>query len=358
MVSFARDVLSLSNNSKSSRGILSLCEIIMSKDYSNKNVSILNVGNVLVDIEITISDDDLSNLPIKKGGAIEINIIQLDKYLNIYQDQITNKYLGGSIFTTAATSSAFEIDNSFLGSVGKDSNSKYLIDTMNSYPIKTYLNVDLQQTGCCLIFLTPDKERTMAACPGASSQLTLANFENLESIDFIFTDLYSLNSDINKETISYLLSTNKNLILSLSDISVMIKHIDFIKKYSDQTSIIAGNESEMKFLQQHMSSSFIDSSLETNKVYLTTMGAKGSEVIHDGKLYKSHSIQTEIASLNGAGDTFLGAFIGNYFQSRDIQQSADIANYFSHCSIQRHEACLDFTSLLEAKNAAKATFSI
>ena len=330
----------------------------MSKDYSNKNVSILNVGNVLVDIEITISDDDLSNLPIKKGGAIEINIIQLDKYLNIYQDQITNKYLGGSIFTTAATSSVFEIDNSFLGSVGKDSNSKYLIDTMNSYPIKTYLNVDLQQTGCCLIFLTPDKERTMAACPGASSQLTLANFENLESIDFIFTDLYSLNSDINKETISYLLSTNKNLILSLSDISVMIKHIDFIKKYSDQTSIIAGNESEMKFLQQHMSSSFIDSSLETNKVYLTTMGAKGSEVIHDGKLYKSHSIQTEIASLNGAGDTFLGAFIGNYLQSRDIQQSADIANYFSHCSIQRYEACLDFPSLLEAKNAAKAAFSI
>ena len=330
----------------------------MSKDYSNKNVSILNVGNVLVDIEITISEDDLSNLPIKKGGAIEINIIQLDKYLNIYRDQITNKYLGGSIFTTAATSSVFEVDNSFLGSVGKDSNSKYLIDTMNSYPIKTYLNVDLQQTGCCLIFLTPDKERTMAACPGASSQLTLANFENLESIDFIFTDLYSLNSDINKETISYLLSTNKNLILSLSDISVMIKHIDFIKKYSDQTSIIAGNESEMKFLQQHMSSSFIDSSLETNKVYLTTMGAKGSEVIHDGKLYKSHSIQTEIASLNGAGDTFLGAFIGNYFQSRDIQQSADIANYFSHCSIQRYEACLDFTSLLETKNAAKAAFSI
>ena len=330
----------------------------MSKDYSNKNVSILNVGNVLVDIEITISDDDLSNLPIKKGGAIEINIIQLDKYLNIYRDKITNKYLGGSIFTTAATSSVFEVDNSFLGSVGKDSNSKYLIDTMNSYPIKTYLNVDLQQTGCCLIFLTPDKERTMAACPGASSQLTLANFENLESIDFIFTDLYSLNSDINKETISYLLSSNKNLILSLSDISVMRKHIDFIKKYSDQTFIIAGNESEMKFLQQHMSSSFIDNSFETNKVYLTTMGAKGSEVIHDGKLYKSNSIQTEIASLNGAGDTFLGAFIGNYLQSRDIQQSADIANYFSHCSIQRYEACLDFPSLLEAKNAAKAAFSI
>ena len=329
----------------------------MSGDYSNKNVSILNVGNVLVDIEITISDNELSKLPIKKSGAIEIDAIQLSEYLEVYRDQITNRYLGGSIFTTAATSSVFNVDNSFLGSVGKDHDSKFLIDSMNSYPIKTYLNVDLRQTGCCLIFLTPDKERTMAACPGASSQLTLANFNDLETIDYVFTDLYSLNSDINKKTISHLLSSNKNLILSLSDISVMRKHMDFIKKYSDQTSLIAGNENEMKFLQQSMNSSFLESTNKTNKVYLITKGNQGSEVIHNGKSFISNSIQTEIASLNGAGDTFLGAFLGNYLQSKDIQQSADIANYFSHCSIQRYEACLDFPSLLKAKNAAKAAFS-
>ena len=197
----------------------------------------------------------------------------------------------------------------------------------------------------------------MAACPGASSQLTLANFNDLETIDYIFTDLYSLNSDINKKTISHLLSSNKNLILSLSDISVMRKHMDFIKKYSDQTFLIAGNENEMKFLQQSMNSSFLESSNKTNKVYLITKGNLGSEVIHNGKSFISNSIETEIASLNGAGDTFLGAFLGNYLQSKDIQKSSDIANYFSHCSIQRYEACLDFPSLLKAKNAAKAAFS-
>ena len=329
----------------------------MNGDYSNKNVSILSVGNVLVDIEITISDSELSKLPIKKGGAIEIDLIQLEKYLDEYRDQVTNRYLGGSIFTTAATSSVFKVDNSFLGSVGKDSNSKYLIDTMNSYPIKTYLNVNLQQTGCCLIFLTPDKERTMAAFPGASSNLNLANFSDLDAMDFIFTDLYSLNSNMNKKIIGQLLSTKKDLILSLSDISVMRKHMDFINKYSDQAFLIAGNENEMKFLQQSMDLSFLESSNKTNKVYLITKGDQGSEVIHDGKSFISNSIETEIASLNGAGDTFLGAFLGNFLQSRNIQQSADIANYFSHCSIQRYEACLDFPSLLKTKNAAKAAFS-
>ena len=49
----------------------------MSGDYSNKNVSILNVGNVLVDIEISISDDELSEIPIQKRRAIEINSDEL-----------------------------------------------------------------------------------------------------------------------------------------------------------------------------------------------------------------------------------------------------------------------------------------
>ena len=104
----------------------------MSEDYSNKNVSILNVGNVLVDIEISISNKQLSEIPIQKGRAIEINSDELTFYLSKYKSQITNQYLGGSIFTTAATSSIFEINNLFLGSVGKDNNSKFLIDIMNT----------------------------------------------------------------------------------------------------------------------------------------------------------------------------------------------------------------------------------
>ena len=81
----------------------------MSEDYSNKNVSILNVGNVLVDIEISISSKQLSEIPIQKGRAIEINSDELAFYLSKYKSQITDQYLGGSIFTTAATSSVFKI---------------------------------------------------------------------------------------------------------------------------------------------------------------------------------------------------------------------------------------------------------
>ena len=328
----------------------------MSEDYNNKNVSILNVGNVLVDIEISISNKQLSEIPIQKGRAIEINSDELAFYLSKYKSQITNQYLGGSIFTTAATSSIFKINNLFLGSVGKDSNSKFLIDIMNTYPIKTFLNVDPQNTGCCLIFLTPDKERTMAACAGASGQLTLANFTEAERFDYIFSDLYSLNSVINKKTISHLLSSNKGFFLSLSDISVMKKHMDFIKKYSDQIKIIAGNEDEMKYLERAMNSSLISASKKNNKLYIITKGNSGSLILHKGIEYVSEAIPTEVTSLNGAGDTFLGAFIGCYLETKDIQYSSNVANYFSYVSVQQNNACLKFASLHNTKNAAKAAF--
>ncbi len=328
----------------------------MSEDYSNKNVSILNVGNVLVDIEISISNKQLSEIPIQKGRAIEINSDKLAFYLSKYKSQITDQYLGGSIFTTAATSSIFEINNLFLGSVGKDSNSKFLIDIMNTYPIKTFLNVDPQNTGCCLIFLTPDKERTMAACAGASGQLTLANFTEAEDFDYIFSDLYSLNSVINKKTISHILSSNKGLILSLSDISVMKKHMDFIKKYSDQIKIIAGNEDEMKYLEQAMNTNLISASKKNNKLYIVTKGSSGSLILHKGIEYVSEAIPAEVTSLNGAGDTFLGAFVGCYMETEDIQYSGDVANYFSYVSVQQNNACLKFSSLHNTKNAAKAAF--
>ena len=328
----------------------------MFKDYTNKNVSILNVGNVLVDIEISISNKQLSEIPIQKGRAIEINQDELTFYLSKYNSQITNQYLGGSIFTTAATSSIFNINNLFLGSVGKEKNSKFLIDIMNTYPIKTFLNVDPQNTGCCLIFLTPDKERTMAACPGASGQLTLANFSETEDFDYIFSDLYSLNSDINKKTISHLLSSNKEFILSLSDISVMKKHMDFVKKYSDQIKMIAGNEDEMKYLEQTMNSSLVSASKKNNKLYIITKVSSGSLILHQGNEYVSHAIPTKVTSLNGAGDTFLGAFIGCYMETEDIQYSGNVANYFSYVAVQQNNACLKLSNLLNTKNAAKAAF--
>jgi hypothetical protein len=43
-------------------------------------------------------------------------------------------------------------------------------------------------------------------------------------------------------------------------------------------------------------------------------------------------------------------------ETKDIQYSGNVANYFSYVSVQQNNACLKFSSLHNTKNAAKAAF--
>jgi len=43
-------------------------------------------------------------------------------------------------------------------------------------------------------------------------------------------------------------------------------------------------------------------------------------------------------------------------ETKDIQYSGNVANYFSYVSVQENNACLKFSNLIKTKNAAKAAF--
>ena len=110
----------------------------------------------------------------------------------------------------------------------------------------------------------------------------------------------------------------------------------------------------MSFLEQSMAFSFKETSLTNNKIYLITKGEKGSSVFYKGNEVYSSAIDSSVKSLNGAGDTFLGALIGNYLETNDLQASSDVANFFSHVSVESFEACLPYSKLMQTKNAAIA----
>ena len=112
----------------------------------------------------------------------------------------------------------------------------------------------------------------------------------------------------------------------------------------------------MKYLEQAMNTSLISTSRKNNKLYIITKGSSGSLILHKGIEYVSEAIATEVRSLNGAGDTYLGAFIGCYMETEDIQYSGNVANYFSHVAVQQNNACLTLSNLYSTKNAAKAAF--
>ena len=109
--------------------------------------------------------------------------------------------------------------------------------------------------------------------------------------------------------------------LSLDD----IHHIGELSNISilDSKKILSDNVvSKYKFLKLNKNE-YISNSHLVNDNIIVTMGADGA--MFKNKIYKSPS-PAETIDVSGAGDTFVSAFIINYYKTNNIKNSIEYAN--------------------------------
>ena len=81
---------------------------------------IYDFGNALIDIEVILSEEDLTSLNIKKGSMVHINAKQRDIWLKMFENKILSKNPGGSIANTIYSATTQFSNCSFSSSVGPD----------------------------------------------------------------------------------------------------------------------------------------------------------------------------------------------------------------------------------------------
>tara|TARA_B100000212_G_C27377525_1_gene535383 strand:+ start:147 stop:881 length:735 start_codon:yes stop_codon:yes gene_type:complete len=132
---------------------------------------------------------------------------------------------------------------------------------------------------------------------------------------------------------------NDNLVKKISDADVVIVS-DYNKGFlTDKDITIIGTLSPLSILdsKRKLNDDMItdytfvklneDESLNnpslTKSNIITTLGAKGAQ--YEGKIFESPNPQQTI-DVSGAGDTFTAAFIGKYFETKDMSKSIRFAN--------------------------------
>ena len=157
-------------------------------------------------------------------------------------------------------------------------------------------------TGICLIFVTPDGERTMAANLGANLDLCpeSINISELLSSDFLVLDNFSLSSMKGIETVEYSLQVKDEVrvCFGLSDTSLIEENYENLKKvFLNRIDILYGNENEITKLQELISNSAMNT--------LISKGSKGAK-------YNQINIEAskiDVINTNGAGDALIGTFL-------------------------------------------------
>ena len=283
---------------------------------------IYGFGNALIDLEIQIQDDELESINIKKGNMRHISENELKTFMDRFSNNINSRLPGGSIANSLYAANQHGASIHFSCSVGKDDYGDYFIDSFGSNKNLISYERSPLPTGICLIFVTEDGQRTMAAHLGANLDLNekALNLEKLKNSNYLLFDNFSLSSKNGLTTVIAALreKNNAEVCFGVSDEILINENLENLKWLSqNKLDLIYGNREEIAKLRKELNF-FSDNILETN-------GENGAS--YNGNIAPAPKI--DIVNSNGAGDALIGAFLahkGNYDEKTALFKSVGYAS--------------------------------
>jgi len=283
---------------------------------------IYGFGNALIDIEISVSEDELASLPINKGSMEHISSSQKMDWLQRFQTRVQSREPGGSIANSLHAAASQGSRCTFSCSMGEDLEKDLFLQGFNKKLIQTSFQYSINPTGICFIFVTPDGERTMASNLSANEDLNprCLNKEILSQSDWLLFDAFSVcTSNGLKTAKEALLIAKKNKVkiaFGLADINLIKSNLKEIEWVLNQSiDLLFSNENEINLMQQ---------SIKTKVDILCSSGANGcsfNQVKVDAK-------EISVINTNGAGDALVGIFLSHFNsipQQEALKKAVDYA---------------------------------
>ena len=266
---------------------------------------IYGFGNALIDIEVSISEEELSTLNIEKGSMVHISSDQQKIWLSQFKNKILSKEPGGSIANSLQAASTQGSICLFSCSLGKDQENNIFMEGFSENSFEVFHQNSTNPTGVCFIFVTPDGERTMASNLSANEDLkpNCLNLEKLSKSDWLLFDSFSVCTTNGLKTAKEALNIAKQnklkIAFGLADINLIQTNLTEIKWVLDQhIDLLFGNEKEINLLNEK---------IKPNCNVLCSYGANGCRY----NLIQVKAKETSIVNTNGAGDALLGVFLSN-----------------------------------------------
>ena len=297
----------------------------------------LFVGNAIVDILADVSFEFMNDQGIEPGSWRPVEKEEIEKLQSIIRD---NKVAsGGSAANSAVGFSFLGGSSAFIGRVKNDALGIEYIKDMDDAGVKFTSNPSETglDTGRCLVYVTPDAQRSMRTYLGAASQLSPdeVNEESIANSAIVYVEGYLWDEDLAKSSCKKALElAKKNNIqtaLSLSDSFCVDKWHEEILDLTKNVDIVFGNEDEFKALfKTEILSDAISASRSQLKLSIITRGHNGSIVISDSQTDEVVAYPPDkLVDTTGAGDLYAAGFLYGLSKNMRHHECANLGSYLS-----------------------------
>jgi sugar/nucleoside kinase (ribokinase family) len=296
---------------------------------TSSSLDIVAIGDAIVDVIATTDDAFLDTRGLPKGGMQLLTTEQADELYSAMGP--AREISGGSAANSMAGAAALGLNAAFVGQVADDQLGAIFAHDMRSLGVRfeTPALAGPPPTGRCLILVTPDAQRTMNTCPGASHELTPAALDidmiRLASITFLEGYLWGpeLPRAAMLEAARIAHSAGRTVAFTLSESLCIGDRRQGVMGMIEagMTDILFGNEHEVRHLTGCTSLSDCISSLSNQvRTLVITRGAHGAIAFENGEHAEIAAAPVErVVDTTGAGDLFAAGFLAGRCRGRSLK---------------------------------------
>jgi sugar/nucleoside kinase (ribokinase family) len=305
----------------------------VASSISNPSLDVVAVGNAIVDVLARASDDSLGDLGLAKGAMTLIGAPDAER---LYAKMAAaTECSGGSAANTAVGLAQLGGRAGFIGKVRDDQLGQIFSHDIRAVGVEfaTPPATNGAPTARCLIFVTPDAQRTMQTFLGVAGELGPDDVDPgmIQRARITYLEGYLFDPPPAKKAFERAASlahgAGKRVALSLSDPFCVDRHrSDFQRFIADHVDVLFANEAEIKSLYQ---TDTFDAALQVVRgqceVAVLTRSEKGAAIVAGPEV---HVVDAErvsaVVDTTGAGDLFAAGFLFGYTQGLSLATAGRI----------------------------------
>jgi sugar/nucleoside kinase (ribokinase family) len=316
-----------------------------------KRYDVYGIGNALVDMEFEVSPELLQELGIDKGVMTLVDESRQEELIAKLGSS-RKRSGGGSAANTMVAIAQLGGKGFYSCKVGGDEAGKFYLDDLRSRGVDTNEHGGDEAggiTGKCLVFVTPDADRTMNTFLGITGEISERELSPsaIAAADYLYLEGYLVTSPTAKAAAikgrEIAAASGVKTSLSLSDPNMAIFFREgLLEMIGPGVDFVFANESEALSLS---GSDEIEGAIEYFKTFAggfaITRGARGS-LVHDGdNLLEIAPYPVTAIDTVGAGDMYAGAFLYGLTHGLAYADAGDLASLCASRVVSRFGARLE-----------------
>ncbi len=293
--------------------------------------SVLGIGNALIDVLITITDDSvLQKFGLPKGSMTLVDAILSAEIKKETKNSARNIQTGGSAANTIHGIAKLGGQCGYIGKISDDEFGNFYLEDFKKNQINTHFYFSETGTGHATGLISPDSERTFGTYLGAAMELTAEEMshEIFQNYGILHIEGYLVQNHALIETAMRIAKENGLLVsIDMASFNIVAANLDFlhdmIRKYVD---IVFANEDEAQALTGKTPEEALTEIAGMCKIAVVKLGANGSLIQSGERVIRIDAISAKSIDTTGAGDIYASGFLYALSENLDLEVAGKIGS--------------------------------